>query len=115
MRKIEAQMLQAIYNKQDWKCGNTQVSVTYFAHGDRILDRVNVFLHNSPIAQICPDSVTICDCGYQTTTTKSRINAILRELCGAGVYQKNHTWYGTAIEEVDWEIEPNSSHCFVRG
>lgn len=115
MRKIEAQMLQAIANKQDWKCDNTEVVVTYFAHADRMIDRATVYLHGSPIAQVSPDTVTVCDCGYQTATTKSRLNAILRELCGAGIYQKNHTWYGSAIDETDWEIEPSTTHCFVRG
>ena len=115
MRQIEKQMLTAIHNRKDWKSANTQVTVTYFAHADRLIDRTTVFLHGSPIAQISPDTVTICDYGYQTTTTKSRLNAILHELCGAGIYQKNHKWFGTAIQEADWVIEPNTSHCFVRG
>ncbi len=115
MRQIEKQMLTAIHNRKDWKCDNTQVTVTYFAHGDRLINRITVFLHGSPIAQISPDTVTICDYGYQTPTTKSRLNAILHELCGASIYQKDHIWYGHAIEEADWEIEPNTSHCFVRG
>ena len=115
MRKIEMQMLQAIRNKQHFKSANTEVVPTVFEHGDRRIDRINVYLHGNPIAQIHPDCVDICDCGWQTTTTKSRLNVILRELCGAGIYQKNHTWYGTAIEEDDWEIDKNSRHCFVRG
>jgi len=115
MRKIEMQMLQAIRNKQHFKSANTEVVPTVFEHGDRRIDRINVYLHGNPIAQIHPDCVNICDCGWQTTTTKSRLNVILRELCGAGIYQKNHTWYGTAIEEDDWEIDKNSRHCFVRG
>lgn len=115
MRQIEKQMLTAIHNRKDWKSANTQVTVTYFAHADRLIDRITVFLHGSPIAQISPDTVTICDYGYQTTTTKSRLNAILGELCGACIYQKDHIWYGHALEEADWKIEPNTSHCFVRG
>jgi len=115
MRQIEKQMLTAIHNRKDWKSANTQVTVTHFAHADRLIDRITVFLHGSPIAQITPDTVTICDCGYQTATTKSRLNAILHELCGAGIHQKNHIWYGHAFEEVYWKIEPNSRHCFVRG
>ena len=115
MRQIEKQMLTAIHNRKDWKSANTQVTVTYFAHADRLIDRTTVFLHGSPIAQITPDTVTICDYGYQTTTTKSRLNAILGELCGASIYQKDRIWYGHALEEADWKIEPNTSHCFVRG
>ena len=115
MRIIERQMLAAILDHKDWKCGNTRVQVTYFAHTDKPIQRVNVYLHGNRIAQITHDTVSICDCGWQTTTTKSRLNAILRELCGAGIYQKNHKWYGHAIEEQDWEIELESQHHFVRG
>jgi hypothetical protein len=115
MRKIELQMLQAIREKKPFKCANTEVVPVVFEHGNRKINRINVYLYGHPIAQITHDSVDVCDCGYQTTTTKSRLNAILRELCGAGIYQKNHTWYGVAIEEDDWEIEKNSRHIFVRG
>lgn len=115
MRKIEQQMLQAIRECKDWKLDNTEVICTKFTHTDRTIDRITVILHGSPIALVTPDSVDVCDHGYQTTTTKSRLNAVLRELCGAGIYQKNHTWFGFAIEEDDWEIEPNSRHIFVRG
>jgi hypothetical protein len=115
MRKIEKQMLTAILSRKDWKSDNTEVVVTYFAHAARPIERINVFLHGNPIAEITPDCVAVCDCGWQTTTTKSRLNAILHELCGAGIYQKARKWYGTAIEESDWEIELKSRHVFVRG
>lgn len=115
MRTIERQMLAAILDHKDWKSGNTQVSVSYFAHVEKPINRINVYLHGNHIAQIRPDTVTICDCGRQTPTTKSRLNAILHELCGAGIYQKAYKWYGSAIEEDDWLIEKNSSHTFVRG
>ena len=54
MRTIEAQMLLAIHNRKDWNKDNTRVAVTYFAHGDKIIDRATVYLHNSPIAEIGP-------------------------------------------------------------
>ncbi len=115
MRKIEQQMLDAIRDRKDWRSGNTEVQVTFFPHGDRTIERINVMLHGNPIAQVTHDLVTVCDCGWQTTTTKSRLNAILRDLCGAGIYQRNHKWFGCAIEETDWEIDPNTRHSFVRG
>jgi hypothetical protein len=115
MRLIERKMLQAIYSKTDWKCDNTEVVVTYFAHADKPIERINVYLHGSNIATITPDHVEICDCKYQTTTTKSRLNTILRELCGAGIYQKQHVWYATAEGKADWEIEKGSKHLFYRG
>lgn len=115
MRLIERNMLAAIYERKDWSSSNTRTECTYFAHSDRVIDRIIVYLHNSPIARITPTDVTICDCGYQTSTTKSRLNAILHELCGAGIYQKNYRWYATAEGEQDWEIDPRSEHCFFRG
>lgn len=115
MRLIERQMLAAIHDYKDWKCDNTRVVVTYFAHGDRVIDRINVYLHDNNIAKITPGRVYICDCNWQTPTTKSRLNAILHELCGAGIYQKNRKWYGAAVNEQDWEIKLGSEHVFVRG
>lgn len=115
MRKIEQQMLDAIRDRKDWRSGNTEVQVTFFPHGDRNIERINVMLHGNHIAQVTHDLVTICDCGWQTPTTKSRLNALLHTLCGAGIYQRDHQWYGTAIEETDWEIDPNTRHSFVRG
>jgi len=115
MRAIEQQMLDAIRNRKDWKSSNTRVAVTYFAHGDRVIDRINVYLHNNNIAQITSDNVRVCDCGWQTPTTKSRLNVILRETCGAGIYQRNRKWFAFAEQEEDWEIELNSEHNFYRG
>lgn len=114
MRKIESQMLLAIHNRKDWSCANTRVAITYFAHGERIIDRATVYLHDSPIAEITQSKVTICDCGYQTSTTKSRINVILHELCSAGIYQKNYKWYGCPVTDPEFEIESNERYTFKR-
>ena len=114
MRKIEAQMLVAVASRKDWSCDNTRVAVTYFAHGDKIIDRATVYLHNSPIAQITADSVTVSDCGYPTATTKSRINAILRKFCGSCIYQRNYKWYGLPVNAPDFEFESNTPYIFER-
>ena len=114
MRKIEAQMLLAIASRKDWSCANTRVAVTYFAHGDKIIDRATVYLHNSPIAEITPDSVTVNNCGYQTMTTKCRISVILGKFCDAGVYQQNYKWYGIPADGPDFEFEPNTPYTFKR-
>jgi hypothetical protein len=39
--------------------------------------------------------MTIFDGGYQSVTTKSRLNALCDEFCvtGEGVFQKNYKWY----------------------
>jgi hypothetical protein len=114
MRKIESQMLLAIHNRKDWNSANTRVAITYFAHGERIIDRATVYLHNSPIAEITPDSVTVNNCGYATSTTKSRINVILHNLCEAGIYQSKHQWYGVPKNAPDFEFESNTPYTFER-
>lgn len=113
MRQIERQMLSAIHNRKDWKCDNTQVQVTYFAHGARMIDRISVFLHGNHIAQIEPNSVAVNACGWKTTTTKSRLNAILREFCNAGIYQKNKQWYGYD-EQHEFTVDGDASYVFAR-
>jgi len=115
MRLIERKMIAAIHERKDWKCDNTRVICTQFVHSDHVIDRVSVILHGSTIAIITPTDVDVSDCGYQTPTTKSRLNAILREFCGAGIYQKNHKWFACAEGEKDWEVPRGSRQLFYRG
>ena len=87
MRKIERQMNAAITAKVDWKCDNTEV---HFRDGVSF-----VFLHGNMIAQVGDNFLRLFDGGWQTTTTKSRLNAILQVhgLPGECVFQKNWTWF----------------------
>jgi uncharacterized protein YpmS len=96
MRKIESQMINAIKSETDWKSGNTKV-VNFFNDGDKCVVS-SVFLHGNKIAEIDDNSMTIFDGGWQTTTTKSRLNALINEFCNAvtdGVFQKNYQWFVT--------------------
>ena len=88
MRKIETQMNAAIQANANWTSGNTTVQTD-----DNNISRV--FLHGNHIATIDDDSMTIYDGGWQSTTTKSRLNALCDEFCvaGEGVFQKNFVWY----------------------
>ncbi len=63
------------------------------------------YLWDSPIVVCTPETVTVNDCGYQTTTTKSRLNAVLRALCvGCGIYQQDFQWYWWDLKETTvWE------------
>jgi hypothetical protein len=89
MRKIERLMNQAITAKKDWKLDNTEVE--YFSGHD--ISRV--YLFGNLIAEIGPTYVQLFDGGHQTVTTKSRLNAILREhgIGNEGVFQKNYQWF----------------------
>jgi len=87
MRKIETQMCAAIQANQDFKSGNTQVIT---------IDGVSfIYLHGNQIASVDEDSMTIYDGGWQSTTTKSRLNALCDEFCvaGEGVFQKDFKWF----------------------
>ena len=89
MRKIEQQMNNAISNNKNWQSGNT--SVTF----DPETNESTVRLHGNTIAVVGDDFVQIFDGGWQSNTTKSRLNAILKEhgIKGECVYQKNWNWY----------------------
>ena len=89
MRKIEREMNAAISNNQNWQKDNT--TVTY----DPETNESTVYLYGNKIAIVGDNFVQIFDGGYQSKTTKSRLNAILKEhaIQGEGVYQKNWKWY----------------------
>ena len=87
MRKIEIQMNQAVQSGNDFSLANTSV---HHHEGVAI-----VRLHGSKIAEIGDDFMTLFDGGYQSTTTKSRLNALMQEFCspGEGVFQKAYQWF----------------------
>ena len=89
MRKIETQMCQAIQSNEDWCSGNTRVIYS------PILNTSQVYLHNNLIAVVTDDDLQIFDGGYQSVTTKSRLNALCSEFCITGeyVFQKDFVWY----------------------
>ena len=93
MRKIERQMCDAIRNEKDWQSGNTRV--TNFYSDDKQHVVTSVFLHDNMIAEVTDTDVTIYDGGWQSVTTKSRLNAICSTFCidGEGVFQKNFEWF----------------------
>jgi len=88
MRKIETQMNAAITGNANWSKANTSVTTT-----DGVSE---VRLHGNLIAKVGDDFVTIFDGGWQSNTTKSRLNAIINEFCNAftdGVFQKDFQWF----------------------
>ena len=89
MRKIETQMIAAINNRKDWKSGNTEV----FVNDNHC---ANVYLHGNLIAWVNQDNdLTVFDGGWQSNTTKSRLNALCDAFClrGEGIFQENFVWY----------------------
>ena len=84
--------------------GNTTV-----VQNDRDMD---VFLHGNHIATLCKISMDLRifdGGGYQTVTTKSRLNALLDEFGGGDrVIQKDFVWY--LVSNLD-----NSKRAFFSG
>ena len=90
MRKLEKQMNFALSNKGNWNGSNT--SVVY----NENTNCSSVYLHGHQIATFDHDTLALklSSCGYETNTTKSRLNAILDEVkYGCRVFQKNWNWF----------------------
>ena len=103
MRKIEEQMNSAVANNKNWTSANT--SVTYCPESEES----KVYLHGNHIATIGDDFLRIFDGGWQSNTTKSRLNAIINEFCNAftdGVFQKDFVWY---------VMDNGVTHAFTNG
>ena len=88
MRKIETQMNNAIKSQKNWAGSNTTVITE---------DNIStVMLHGNHIATYYHDTkeLTLFDGGWQSNTTKSRLNALCAEFAtGFGVFQKNWEWF----------------------
>jgi hypothetical protein len=89
MRKIEAAMNDAILKCQDWQKDNTKVIYS----PERKASYVHLYGHH--IATVGDNFVELYSCGYKTTTTKSRLNAILAEhgIAGECVFQRKGEWF----------------------
>ena len=90
MRKIEIEMNNAVRNKIAWSKGN---SCTTF---DNTIENCFVYLHGNHIAtyNYADKELTLFDGGWQSVTTKSRLNALCNEFAtGFGIFQKNWEWF----------------------
>ena len=87
MKKVESEMVVAIQAEKPFSKGNTVVQ-----HKDGVS---YIYLHGNLISEIGDDWLKLFDGGWQSNTTKSRLNAILSEFGADGerVFQKDFTWY----------------------
>ena len=123
MRVTEARVIRAIrkglldptYDGRLYKSGNTEVlSVHEGIYGTHNYNHcIEIYLHNNNIATLEADNgrLTIRDCGWQTVTTKSRLNCLLRALVGPGhgIYQKNFSWF---FNDRPWEGSATANTYF---
>jgi hypothetical protein len=103
MRKIEQLMNAAIKAGEDFKLANTMVinegGISF------------VFLHGNKIAEVGDRFIRLFDGGFQSNTTKSRLNAILGDhgVPGEHIFQKNFTWFVRTVQGV----KPTDGEGFI--
>ena len=88
MRKIEMMMNSAIRYRKNFSSGNTTVRA--------FRESVDVYLHGNHIASLdtATHELTLKDGGWQSNTTKSRLNALLDEFVPSmRIFQNDWTWY----------------------
>ena len=104
-------MCAAIHNNQDWSNANTRVIYS------PIRNTSEVYLHNNLIAIVADDDMQIFDGGYQSNTTKSRLNALCSEFCvdGECVYQKNFQWYVDKFVGMAGQSKVFNTYDFTNG
>ena len=115
MRQIEKEMNMAIKSKTAWSKSNT---CTTF---DNTIENCFVYLHGNHIAtyNYADKALTLFDGGWQSNTTKSRLNALCYEFAtGFGVFQKNWNWFvsdfqNTVVDFTDG-ITVNYNGCFIK-
>ena len=86
MRKIERAMNSAVINRTNWSKSNTTVCYNDSTN----CSTISLHGHNIATVDHNTKAVKLDSCGYETVTTKSRLNALLSEVMyGAKVFQKN--------------------------
>ena len=94
MRKLEKEMNNAIKSKKNWAGSNTTVFTE--DDGGTIGAESHVYLHGNHIATYTHKikELALFDGGWQSNTTKSRLNALCDEFAtGFSVFQKNWDWF----------------------
>ena len=88
MRKVTEKAVQAFVAGRNFSQGNTRVSVVD-GHD------VALALHGNVIALLDTRTgiVQVNNKGYDTNTTKERLNGVISAFGGDTIYQKNWEWY----------------------
>ena len=86
MKKIDKESAQAFFTGKPFKKGNTVVIIN-----ERF---VGLTLHGHMIAKRIPgeNHISLSNAGWQTVTTKSRLNAILSMYGATRIWQTNFEW-----------------------
>lgn len=96
MRKITKESAEAFYRRGDFKSGNTEVKTTF---GDTVITELRLF--GNTIAKYENSIISITDAGWNTTTTRERLNGLdgvsINQSKGQ-LYLNGNQWNGEWIE-----------------
>tara|TARA_R100001509_G_scaffold136288_1_gene90165 strand:+ start:507 stop:881 length:375 start_codon:yes stop_codon:yes gene_type:complete len=117
MRKIEKRINEAIIDKKYLSTSNSKV-IYYLPE-----DVSDIYLHDNLIGSYNhkTKSIWLNSCGWQTNTTKSRLNALLDLLPNKKfkIFQKDFDWFICDREEDKnypfFDCLIFSIHCFTNG
>ena len=108
MRKITADATRAFRNRQKFKRGNTEVKV--------FDNSVALYLHGNMLAEYINNELWINDGGWQSNTTKERLNG----LSGVHVVQRDYDWYlngkywtGVRVNVREWDLDGPTDVIFT--
>ena len=109
MRTITQMAVNKFLKGETFKRDNTEVWVFTTQKVSRL------FLHDNEIATKVNNTIKIDNCGWFSTTTKERLNGLLRTLGRIGIQQKNYKWYLDGKEWNGREVEllPNNDWQYV--
>lgn len=96
MRKITRQSVNAFITGQPFKGGNMLVEKCDYDGA------VTMKLHGNTIAHDTGQEVFITSAGWQSNTTKERLNGLLQTLNTGGIHQKNFEWF---LNDQPWDGE----------
>jgi len=87
MRKITQDAIKALYEKRDFKRGNTQVRerINFMSATSCMV----MYLHGNGIAKLEKNNLYIRHAGWPTNTTKERLNG----LPNVNIVQRNFEWF----------------------
>ena len=84
MRNITEQTVSAFYDGVNFKKDNTRV--------ENRNGEIFLYLHNNMIAHLQGVELFISTCGWETNTTKERLNGLLYKYCLGRIQQKSGVW-----------------------
>ena len=97
MRTITKTAVNKFLSGENFRKDNTHVWSGYECSTQRVS---RFYLHDNEIATKVNNTIKIDNCGWFSTTTKERLNGLLRTLGRIGIQQKNFRWH---LDGKEWD------------